>query len=159
MYFVLNSTSIFVINFNLTHFQVCYKTYFQFCTLKRVWRWLYKCSIKKKNFCIMWNFKTCHLFNFYFHCLKIKSQENVSLMALKYIDWLLHISFVSFHFNKLNHLTLQIKILLKQKHMRNHANHGLRRTQSEYILSDPTQIEKSVRQTEELVDPEFRRRK
>ena len=31
--------------------------------------------------------------------------------------------------------------------------------QSEYILSDPTQIEKSVRQTEELVDPEFRRRK
>ena len=31
--------------------------------------------------------------------------------------------------------------------------------QSEHILSDPTQIEKSVRQTDELVDPEFRWRK
>ena len=37
--------------------------------------------------------------------------------------------------------------------------YGLEPDQSEYILGDPTQIEKSVRQTEELVDPEFRRRK
>ena len=35
----------------------------------------------------------------------------------------------------------------------------LESSQSEYILSDPTQIEKSVRLTEELVDPEFKRRK
>ena len=31
--------------------------------------------------------------------------------------------------------------------------------QSEYILSDPTQIEKSVRLTDELVVPDLRRRK
>ena len=40
-----------------------------------------------------------------------------------------------------------------------HACYKQYEAQSEYILSDPKQIEKSARQTDELVDPEFRRRK